>query len=220
MFDQVGPGRVRVIKQCGATERQCAAPYVSHAMESNVWCSSTQHVQGSTHCANFMHCGDVRRAVDHPRAVFSAWSSSEHTRPRPLSSSVITSAVATQESDASDWAKSTHESLSASIPPRTPIGIPPVALADKMDRGLDEIISDNVSSSRLRTRPPPISETDNSQRSSGPRNRRGGGRRRERDREPQDYPRDGVRKVGGILLVSVWGWHGLTYLLKVHQSLL
>ncbi|PHH92604.1 hypothetical protein CDD83_6665 [Cordyceps sp. RAO-2017] len=45
-------------------------------------------------------------------------------------------------------------------------------MASKMDRGLDEIIADN--------------------RSSGPRNRRGGGDQRRRDR--QDYPRDGVRK--------------------------
>ncbi|KJZ73595.1 hypothetical protein HIM_06928 [Hirsutella minnesotensis 3608] len=45
-------------------------------------------------------------------------------------------------------------------------------MADKMDRGLDEIIADN--------------------RSSGPRNRRGGGNFRRRER--QDYPRDGVRK--------------------------
>ncbi|GJN77628.1 RNA binding protein [Purpureocillium lilacinum] len=44
-------------------------------------------------------------------------------------------------------------------------------MADKMDRGLDEIIADT--------------------RSSGPRNRRGGGDRR---RDRNDYPRDGVRK--------------------------
>ncbi|PNY29422.1 THO complex subunit 4A [Tolypocladium capitatum] len=49
------------------------------------------------------------------------------------------------------------------------------AMADKMDRGLDEIIADNLLP----------------QRSNAPRNRRGGGDRR---RERQDYPRDGVRK--------------------------
>ncbi|KAL3964286.1 hypothetical protein ACCO45_001290 [Purpureocillium lilacinum] len=49
-------------------------------------------------------------------------------------------------------------------------------MADKMDRGLDEIIADT--------------------RSSGPRNRRGGGDRR---RDRNDYPRDGVRKVSQVL---------------------
>ncbi|CAM1505670.1 Fc.00g113070.m01.CDS01 [Cosmosporella sp. VM-42] len=50
-------------------------------------------------------------------------------------------------------------------------------MADKMDRGLDEIIADGRSNSN------------------GPRNRRGGGRRGGRGRdERQEYPRDGVRK--------------------------
>ncbi|KAH7329297.1 hypothetical protein B0I35DRAFT_419892 [Stachybotrys elegans] len=47
-------------------------------------------------------------------------------------------------------------------------------MADKMDRGLDEIIADN--------------------RSNGSRNRRGGSGNGGRRRERQDYPRDGVKK--------------------------
>ncbi|KAF7542279.1 hypothetical protein G7Z17_g11720 [Cylindrodendrum hubeiense] len=55
-------------------------------------------------------------------------------------------------------------------------------MADKMDRGLDEIIADTRSSSN---------NNNNNSNNNGPRNRRGGGRRR----EPRpDYPRDGVKK--------------------------
>ncbi|KAJ6446291.1 RNA binding protein [Purpureocillium lavendulum] len=55
-------------------------------------------------------------------------------------------------------------------------------MADKMDRGLDEIIADT--------------------RSSGPRNRRGGGDRRRDRNDRNDYPRDGVRKSSGPNLIS------------------
>ncbi|KAK7408973.1 hypothetical protein QQX98_008852 [Neonectria punicea] len=57
-------------------------------------------------------------------------------------------------------------------------------MADKMDRGLDEIIADTRSNN-------------------GPRNQRGrgGGGGRRREREPrQEYPRDGVKKVSVLLI--------------------
>ena len=84
-------------------------------------------------------------------------------------------------------------------------------MADKMDRGLDEIIADTVSSyhsiwllffyaiSRCLHAlsscldHPKLTCFSASQRSNRPRNNRGQGRRRE---PRNDFPRDGVRKVG------------------------
>lgn len=73
-------------------------------------------------------------------------------------------------------------------------------MADKMDRGLDEIIADSVqhpSPAVSRFLPSALRLMDASQRSNDSRLRRPGpgDRRRERQDNYGHYPRDGVRKV-------------------------